>query len=429
MHTKRRKWQQVDNVANTFLATYNNRDPRVMRVCCTLNEEIDPRILQEALNETVRIRPQFQVRIHRGFFWRYIEESSDVPKVRKEKGRVCPNLYYQDRPEKPLYKVSYFGRRINIDIFHAIADGTGAMEFLNVLVVEYLRRVHPHKIGDIYLYKEQASRNLTENSFKTNYKKELVKELKKEKGALILPDGMKRAYHYPSRKLPYEQLQFFEIHVPLDVVKSRAKNFGVGMTSYLGAALIMSFAQSMTLFGRKKPVTISMPVNLRNYYDSDTVRNFFNNVSISHICDGRETLKNLSAEYQEQLLDALKEENVKKQMSYLQDFQTQWVIRAVPLIIKEPGLLFFVKQNEKRVSAVLSNLGTVKMPDEISGYIDHYCGYCSSENPFIVLSSFKNTLTMGVSYPYADPTLMRNFVGILTEKGIPVKLYATEVVR
>ena len=429
MQTKRRKWQQVDNVANAFLATYNNRDPRVMRVCCTLKEEIDPRTLQEALNETARIRPQFQVRIHRGLFWRYIEESPNIPKVRKERGRICPNLYYQDRPEKPLYKVSYFGRRINIDIFHAIADGTGAMEFLNILVVEYLRRIHPNEIGDIRLYKEETSKDLTENSFKSNYKKELVKELKKEKGTSFLPDGTKTAYRYLGRKLSYEQLQFFEIHVPLDVVKSRAKDFGVGMTSYLGAALIMSFVQSMTLFRRKKPVTISMPVNLRNYYESDTVRNFFNNVSISHICDGNETLKNLSAEYQAQLLEALKEENIKKQMSYFQDFQNQWVIRAVPLVLKEPGLMFFVKQNEKRVSAVLSNMGSLKMPDEVRRYIDYYCGYCSSESPFVVLSSFENKLTMGISYPYSDPALMRNFVGILTEKGIPVKLYATEVVR
>ena len=429
MQTKRRKWQPVDNVANTFLATYNNRDPRVMRVCCTLKEEIDPRVLQEALNETVRIRPQFQVRIHRGLFWRYIEESSNVPKVIKENGRICPNLYYQDRPEKPLYKVSYFGRRINMDIFHAIADGTGAMEFLNILVVEYLRRVHPDQIGSMHLYEDQAAKNLTENSFKSNYKKDLVKELKKEKGSSLLPDGTKSAYHYPGRKLLYDQLQFFEIHVPLDVVKSRAKDFGVGMTSYIGAILIMSFAQSMTVFGRRKPVTISMPVNLRNYYDSDTVRNFFNNVSISHVCNGKETFKNLCAEYQEQLLEALKEENVKKQMSYFQDFQNQWAIRAVPLVLKEPGLFFFVKQNEKRVSAVLSNMGSVKMPDAAGKYIDHYCGYCSSENPFIVLCSFQSTLTMGISYPYADPTLIKNFVKILTEKGIPVKLYATEVVR
>ncbi len=429
MRMKRRKWQQVDNVANAFLATYNNRDTRVMRVACTLKEEIDPQILQEALDETVRIRPQFQVRIHRGFFWRYIEESSDVPKVEKENGRVCPNLYYQDRPERPLYKVSYFGRRINLDIFHVIADGTGAMEFLNILVTEYLRRVHPEKIGDIRLYEDHVQKDLTENSFKANYKKELVKELKKEKGATLLPDGMQKSYRYPSIKLPYEQLQFYEIHVPLDIVKSRSKELGIGITSYLGAAITLSLAKSAKTFGRKRPITVSMPVNLRNYYDSDTVRNFFCNVRLSHACDGSETLKNLSAEYQKQLVEELKEENVKKQMNYFQNFQNQWAIRAVPLMLKEPGLFFLVKQDEKNVSAVLSNLGGVKIPDEIGGYIDYYCGYCSSENPFIVLTSFKNTLTMGISYPYADPAMLRNFVGILTEKGIPVKLYATEVVR
>ena len=421
MHIKRRKWQQVDNVANMFLATYNRRDPRVMRVSCTLKEEIDPAVLQDALNATVSIRPQFQVKIHRGMFWRYIEETQDMPVVSKEKDRICPQLYFQDRPERPLYKVTWFNNRINMDIFHAISDGTGAMEFLNILVVEYLRRVHPEVIKDIHFYGEETSEELTENSFKTNFDK--------DRHTPLIPESNKIAYHPPYRKLPFDQLQFFEAHMPLGIVKDRAKNFGVTVSSYIGAAMMMGIIDSMPAGKRKKPVTISMPVNLRNFYKSSSLRNFFNNVSITHIYDGKETLKTLSAEYQKKLTDELEPERVKDQMNYFQGFQNQWAVRAVPLALKEPGLNFFAKQNEKRVSAVLSNIGVVKFPNEIGDYIDHFTGYCSSENPFVVLCSFKDVLTLGIAYPYSDPKIIRKFINILSEKGIPVKLYATEVVR
>ena len=42
-------WYKVDNVAKVFLASASARDPRVFRLSCTLNEEIDPALLNEAL--------------------------------------------------------------------------------------------------------------------------------------------------------------------------------------------------------------------------------------------------------------------------------------------------------------------------------------------------------------------------------------------
>ena len=47
-------WYKVDNVAKVFLATVSQRDPRVFRISCTLNEEIDPDTLNEALRSTAQ---------------------------------------------------------------------------------------------------------------------------------------------------------------------------------------------------------------------------------------------------------------------------------------------------------------------------------------------------------------------------------------
>lgn len=416
-----RKWQQVDNVANVFLAKFNDRDTRVMRVTCTLKEEIKPKVLQQALYETIKIRPQFQVRLHRGLFWRYLEEISYKPKVVKEDWRICPRLYYQDEPKKPLYKVSYFNNRINLDVFHAIADGSGAMEFLSILVIEYLRRMHPGTLQSVSFHKDESADKLTENSFKENYEKEV--------DTPALPKDPKPAYHVRSLKLPYEQLQFFEVHMPLSVVKEKSKALGVSISSYIGAVMILGLIKTMPEASRKKPVTISMPVNLRQYYKSSSLRNFFNNVNISHTYEGGETVQSLAGEFQAQLTDALEPEKIKAQMNYYQALQRQWAVRAVPLLLKEPGLGFLVGKNEVRVSAVLSNIGFVKFPDYVSKYIESYCGYCSSENPFVVVCSFKDDLTLGISYPYVDNRSVKNFINILSDEGVPVKLYATEVVK
>ena len=72
-------WYKVDNVAKVFLATVSQRDPRVFRISCTLNEEIDPDTLNEALRSTAQEWPQFQVTLHRGLFWHYFESTDSCP--------------------------------------------------------------------------------------------------------------------------------------------------------------------------------------------------------------------------------------------------------------------------------------------------------------------------------------------------------------
>ena len=75
-------WYRVDNVAKVFIATNSRRDPRVFRVSCTLNADIDGASLDEALRLTARQFPNFQVTLHRGLFWHYLESTGKCPRPR-----------------------------------------------------------------------------------------------------------------------------------------------------------------------------------------------------------------------------------------------------------------------------------------------------------------------------------------------------------
>ena len=52
------EWYKVDNVAKVFLATNTRRAPRVFRISCTLQEQIDPELLNEALRVTAPEWPE-----------------------------------------------------------------------------------------------------------------------------------------------------------------------------------------------------------------------------------------------------------------------------------------------------------------------------------------------------------------------------------
>ncbi len=413
----RDNWYKVDNVAKVFLATAAKRDTRTLRVSCTLWEDIDPDLLQEAVLSAIQIRPQFQVRIRRGIFWHYMEDTDIQPVVTEEHGRVCPRLYMPGRAMLH-YRVTYYKNRINLDLFHAISDGTGALEFLNIIVLDYLELKYPDKFADTTVHSGASEDDLNQDSYKQFF------------GSMGLKaSSLKYAYHPGGLKLPYDQLQFFELQVPTADILPKAKEIGVSLTSYIGARLMLAISADTPPRKRKTPINVSMPVNLRNYYPSQTSRNFFNNVNVAHTFTEDISLEDLAKEFDEKLKINLTEENIKKQMDNFETMEYFIPVRAVPLFIKQMVVRYGSKVTDKKVSVVLSNLGVQKPPEELVPLIKNYSGFCSSANLFMVMSSYNGVLTMGVTSPYSNTKVIKGFVRGLSEDGMKVKAYATEVIR
>ncbi len=413
-------WYKVDNVAKVFLASYNKRDTRSFRLTCTLKDKVDPEILQQALHITSMERPQYQVEIHKGLFWHYMSVSEKEVKVREEFERPCPTLYGPDYKGTLHYSVTYWGRRINLEMFHALTDGTGGLEFLNIIVQNYLKLRYPDKLEELTMYSGAGFADLEENSFAANYAKH--KGDAGEKAA--------KSYQIKGRKLPYEQQQFFEAHMSTKEILARAKACGASMTAYLGALLAMAINDDMpALVKHKKPVTISMPVNLRNFYKSGTSRNFFNSIYISHVFSGDETIESLAKEFDMTLKDEIAPDKVKARMDSYEKLEHFLLIRVVPLFIKNPVVRFFTKQEQKSVSAVISNVGKITIPEQAREYVDSYAAYCSTDKLFITVVSYEDDLVFGIASVYKSTSVLRSFIKSLTDDGVEVTLHANDVLR
>jgi len=72
---------------NILAATYSERDEKVFRISCELFEEVDPEILQQALDETIERFPYYKSVLRRGIFWYYLEDSDIRPLVEKRINR------------------------------------------------------------------------------------------------------------------------------------------------------------------------------------------------------------------------------------------------------------------------------------------------------------------------------------------------------
>lgn len=418
-------WYKLDNVAKVFLATHNARNPRSIRVSCTLNEEIDANILQQALDLTIRERPQFQVRIRRGFFWNYLEQTDAKPRVVPETFGPCPSLYGTGYKGVLHYLVSYYRNRINIDMSHAISDGTGAFMLLKLLTLNYLRLMHPDNLNAVTLQDTASSDDRFRNSYDHFYDAAdkpsiLPKQILNKK---------ERAFQISKRKLPYNQLRYIEVHLEADKLLARSKELGVSLTSMLGAMLMLSIQANVPLRQRKHPITISLPVNLRNYYPSDTLRNFFNNIDVSHKITGNETPEALAHEFDRKLKAGIEPERVKEQMNRYQNIEQLFLARMVPLFVKQPVVKLFSKRETKTVTAILSNLGRIDMPGETQEYIKYFTDFCSTDNLFITATSYCNDLVLGIASAYSGTGVIRRLLSMLKETGTEIILYATEVIR
>lgn len=410
-------WYKVDNVAKVFLATVNKRDTRTLRVSCTLKEKIDPEALQEAVLFAIQDRPQFQVRIRRGIFWHYMEDTDLKPVVTEESGRVCPRLYTPGIVSLH-YKVTYFNNRINLDLFHAISDGTGALEFLNIIVLSYLKIKHPGEYDDINIHSGASAEDLNEDSYRQFFN-----------GTSFKGSPVKTAYRQSGLLLPYDQLQFFEVHLPTAEILPKAKEAGVSLTSYIGARLMLALKDDMPSMMKKYPITVTLPVNLRNYYPSYTSRNFFNNINVSHTFKEDITLEALSKEFDENMKSNLTEENIKKQMDKFETMEYVVPVRAVPLFIKQIGVKYGTILNDRGVSIVLSNLGVQKPPEKLGAAIENYGAFCSSERLFVAMTSYNGDLTLGITSPYASTRVVKTFIRDLSNDGMHIRAYATEVIH
>ena len=113
--TKKTKWKKLDNAAKIFPALAGRKDSEVFRVSCTLHEEIDPALLQSALESALELYPAFTDTIRRGVFWYYLESTELTPKVHAEDKTPLMPLYGDQC--KLLIDVTYFKNRINLHFF------------------------------------------------------------------------------------------------------------------------------------------------------------------------------------------------------------------------------------------------------------------------------------------------------------------------
>ena len=425
MNPETPNWMRLDNAAKIYPAALKRSWSAMFRLSATLSEDVEPDILQEALNETLKRFPSLSVRLRRGFFWYYLEQLRKAPKIMKDSSYPCVRMSRSEL-RRCTFRVLYYKNRMAVEFFHAVTDGTGGMIFLKTLAAEYLSLKYgisiPNTRGVLNLSDPPADSEIEDSFFK--HEGEIKHSRREEKSFKLRgtrePDGF---------------LHLTTGIISLSDILPMAKSYSVSLTGFLVSAMIASIIgiQNAQIPRKRfqRPVKVQVPVNLRRFFESETLRNFalyinpgvdprlgdfsFEEIlrAVHHIMGSELTDKNLKAKL---TANVRSEKNI--------------AVKLMPLFLKNLALkTAYSMLGENTSSVTISNLGPVSLPDEMSSYIkrmDFILG-ALSENPCSCgVVSYGDKLYINIVRTIREPLLERSFFTYLRKLGLPIKIESNQ---
>jgi hypothetical protein len=471
----RRHWVRLDNASNIFLAARSEADPKVFRMSAELDHEVDAELLQQALERTCARFPLYRAVLRRGVFWYYLQDSDLHPQVSAETEPTCAPIYQVDR-RNLLFRVLHHGRRVSLEVFHALSDGTGALWFLTDLVTAYTQLRFPHEArptegegartgswqrpdpppGAVGTHPgaeaAEEVHELTTDSFAHYFRRRLEpsaeqEEFSREAAPAVLTveeaddrdaagGGEVTEHRTPRRRVhrvrgtrtPDRRPRLIELTMPAAPVLALAKGEGVALTMYLTALFFEAVRRSSAPLGAARTLSASVPVNLRQFFPSTSARNFFATIRVEHTFGiGDDSPGAIARDLQEAFAEEATPAALERRLRRLIRLERLPVARIVPRPLKDVLLGVINLVNNRGLTVAVSNLGRVTLPEPAQSHVGRMLFHVTAVRPQFCAISHAGLLTLSFTSPFVETDHVREYARLLTEAGIEVSVAAARV--
>lgn len=404
-------WSRLDNAAKIFPPTVRGADTRVFRLSCELTEMVEPQLLEHALADTLERFPHMQMVLRRGVFWYYLEQSHRSAQVVPEHAPPCAALYSGSR--SPLYEVSWWRSKVNLDVFHVLTDGAGAIAFFQELIAGYLALRYPGQCpppeegGAVYARGEDG--------FAKYYQ---------PKGGRY--GGQTRAFHLRGQRRDDCALTVLEGVADVDQVLSAAHRYGATLTVYLCAVLMQAIRGEMSQRDLDRPVVVTVPVDLRSYFPTDTARNFFGTIRVSYDFRRGGGMEDIVSAVADTFRTELTAQRLAERMNALSALEHNPLLRPIPLALKNPVLRLSGIIAAWGETAALSNIGRFRLPEEDAPYVRGFGVFASTHCTQLCTCTFGKCFHMGFTSVRLSPEVQRRFFRVLVEEGVELEVRSND---
>ena len=414
----RENWYKLDNAALIYPAIKSSDWNSVFRFSAEFKENIIVEKLQKAFDLTLKRFPIFNVCLRNGLFWHYFQPCVSKNLVEEEKAYPCRPFDINSR--KALCRVLYYNKKISFESFHSLTDGYGASKFFNTMLVCYselcgnkipINQKNQLNLNVYDLFKEEEE---GEDAFRRFASRDKTGSRKEHKAYAVV--GNLEAPHI---------LKIIKGVASVSKVKEVAKSFNATVNEFLSAVYINSILmQKKRSRVNKNPVKLSVPVNLRKRFTSETVRNFsaYYNLELPvdmeniTFVDLINLVKQQKSEFDDEFLLKFLSSNVKSERNFF--------VRILPLVLKDFMLKIIYKfVGENLFTSTLTNLGVVSLPEALSKNLSSYyvCLGATKLNKFnLAVISHDDTMELCFSSRLKSTQIMQDFFSKLVDFGIDI---------
>ncbi len=401
-------WSRLDNAAKIFPPTAYGSNTGVFRLSCELTEPVDPVKLQKALDDMLECFPHMRVVLRRGVFWYYLEQTETHPTVVEEHAPPCAALYHGSR--SLLFEVSWWKSKVNIDVFHVLSDGSGAITFFQYLITTYLQICYPKQ--GTFFNPGASVYTRTEDGFSKYYKPHSGRHTSQE-----------YAYRIKGFRQPNRGLNILEGVADIREVISAAHRYNATLTVYLCALLTCAIRGEMRQRDLSRPVVLTVPVNLRSYFPTDTARNFFGTIRVSYdFAKGSGELEDIICKISRAFASELTPQRLSERMNALSALEHNPVLCSIPLVLKNPVLQLSGLMSARGETAALSNIGRIQIPEAYASYIKGFGAFMSTRSMQLCTCTFGNSFHMGFTSAFQSPEIQRLFFKMMADAGIALEI-------
>ena len=413
-------WYRLDNAGVLYSALKKEKYAPVYRFSAVMDERVDPEALQRAVDRSMPRFPTFRVRIRKGAFWCYFEQNSKPgPFVRPDVSNPCQPM--RDREDNDwLIRFYYYECRISFEAFHAISDGGGALTFFRTVLAEYLRERGADIPPDpLILDVAQPPRP-----------EELEDAYGRYAGKRALRGGWKRtAYPNTSPQEPFYTLNVTMGLMSVAALKARAKERGATITEYLAAVLLLALLEKQRAERplREKPIALAIPVDLRGWFPSGTLRNFM--LTLRPCVDptlGEYTLDDLIRYVHHFMGLSLNRPEMRAAVTGNVRFTRNPFLQVIPLFLKKPIMAFsYWLVAARPYTATFTNPGAVRLPASMAPRIrrmEVILGQATRPSPHCAAISCGDVMEVTFAGTGTSSETERRFFTHLVREGVPVKV-------
>lgn len=315
-------WYLLDDAAKIYPMSMTDGWMSVFRLSAYLDAPVEPSLLQLALDLTMPRFPFFATRIKRGVFWHYIDGVKRRFTVQPETELPCAPMNVA-AGDSQSFRVLYYGRRVSVEFFHILTDGTGGLAFLTALLLAFMTEA-AHAASD----------------------------------------------------------------------ESRGD------------------------------ISIQVPVNMRKFCPSKTLRNFSMYCSVRTPWAEAGEAERLLPDITRQLSERASETAMRGMLASTAEMVR--LLGRVPLAVKRPAArIAYGFLGERAFTSTLSNLGAAKLPPEVEAHVeklDFVLGTGERARAACAMVTLKGRALLSVTKLTDDKTFETRLLSLLEGAGVPVKL-------